>query len=75
MEGWRAICKGTFLIQTTCQVPGVVREEALVVQCVAQQLRKGSDAHRSAMVVLVRDISHLHQLLQRADVSLEACRN
>lgn len=65
----------TFVIQTTGQVPGVIWKEAFVIQGVAQQLSQRINAHGSAVVMLVHHIPCLHEFLQRADVSLKACRD
>ena len=65
----------TFVIQTTGQVPGVVRKEAFVIQGVAQELSKCVDTHGSAVVMLVHHIPGLDEFLQLADVALEAGRD
>lgn len=65
----------TFVIQTTCQIPGVIWKEAFVIQGVAQELGQRINAHGSAVVVLVHHIPCLHEFLQRADVSLEPSRD
>lgn len=65
--------KHTFRVQPNTEVPGEVGEEALVVQVVAQQLRKRAGTHGLAVDVLVHHIPHLQHLLQRPDVCLEPC--
>ena len=65
----------TFLIQPSTEVEGVVGEEPLVVQGVAQQLRHGSHAHGPPVRELVLDPPLLDHLVQRPRVCLEAGRD
>lgn len=63
---------GTLVVHAADEVEGVVGEEPLVVQRVAQQLRHSGAAHGLVVAVLVHHLPRGEQLLQRLEVGLEA---
>lgn len=64
----------TLLIKAGADVEGVVGEEALVVEGVAQQLRAGCHAQGPPVIELVADVALLQHLVQRARIRLEPWR-
>mmetsp|Transcript_46629 Transcript_46629/g.118977 ORF Transcript_46629/g.118977 Transcript_46629/m.118977 type:complete len:301 (+) Transcript_46629:71-973(+) len=60
------------VVHAADEVEGVVGEEPLVVQRVAQQLRHSGAAHGLVVAVLVHHLPRGEQLLQRLEVGLEA---
>ena len=69
-----ASCAPALLVQPRTEVEGVVREEPLVVEGVAQQLRDRGAGHGLAVVELVGHVPRVEHLVQRLHVGLHPRR-